>query len=140
MTSKAVQEYFYALDRLKSNQPIRLSKGTPINRDTVALEAGRTRGSIRLRPGLERLIEAIESASKESFKQRRKRVSEGDLASKLAEVQELKRENEILKSRYMSLLYINYQLSCELRTLGGAPPAVGNVVEIEVRESIRKNN
>ena len=38
------QEYFDALDRLKSNNPTNVPKGSKINNDTVALEAGRKRG------------------------------------------------------------------------------------------------
>ena len=43
----ALQEYYEALDRLKSNKTIRVSKGTKISKDAVALEAGRKRGSIK---------------------------------------------------------------------------------------------
>lgn len=44
---RGVQDYWDALARLKAGKPVRLPKGTPINKDTVALEAGRGRGSIK---------------------------------------------------------------------------------------------
>ena len=56
--SATVKEYFAALERLKQNKPQVIEKGSPINKDTVALEAGRKRGSIRNRPGFEPLLEA----------------------------------------------------------------------------------
>jgi hypothetical protein len=43
----AIDVYWQALERLKKNTPINLPKGTVINNDTVALEAGRKRGSIK---------------------------------------------------------------------------------------------
>jgi ribosomal protein S10 len=44
---KSIEEYFLALERIKNNKPIRIQKGSRINKDTVALEAGRERGSIK---------------------------------------------------------------------------------------------
>lgn len=37
--NETLQEYFDALERLKSNHPINVPKGSKINNDTVALEA-----------------------------------------------------------------------------------------------------
>ncbi len=42
-----LDEYNQALERLIKNTPINVPKGTKINKDTVALEAGRKRGSIK---------------------------------------------------------------------------------------------
>lgn len=42
-----IDEYHDALTRIKNNNPIRVPKGSRINKDTVALEAGRERGSIK---------------------------------------------------------------------------------------------
>jgi len=62
-----LQEYFEALERLKSNKPINVPKNSKINNDTVALEAGRKRGSIKKsREIFSELIEAINNASRES--------------------------------------------------------------------------
>lgn len=38
-----INEYYAALARLKANKPTVLAKGSAINNDTVALEAGRIR-------------------------------------------------------------------------------------------------
>ncbi|MBK4992469.1 hypothetical protein IAE39_000643 [Pseudomonas sp. S37] len=43
----AEEDYLAALDRLERDEPQILPKGTLINNDTVALEAGRKRGSIK---------------------------------------------------------------------------------------------
>lgn len=42
-----MKEYYDALDRLMRNCPIRVPIGSKINNDTVALEAGKKRGSIK---------------------------------------------------------------------------------------------
>ena len=55
----ALNEYYAALGRLKANRPTTLPKGSAINNDTMALEAGRKRGSIEL-------VEAIELAAQET--------------------------------------------------------------------------
>jgi hypothetical protein len=59
------EDYYNALERLKTNKPNILSKGSyKINQDTVALEAGRGRGSIKpSRPQFEELIGAIEDVA-----------------------------------------------------------------------------
>jgi len=62
----AIDDYWAALERLKGNKPIRLPPGTRINKDTVALEAGRKRGSIKKsRKIFGSLIGAIEFAAHE---------------------------------------------------------------------------
>lgn len=61
---KPHNEYFDALDRIKNNNPIRVSKGSRINKDLVALEAGKTRGSIKKsRETFSILINEIEKAA-----------------------------------------------------------------------------
>ncbi len=61
---KPHNEYFDALDRIKNNTPIRIPKGSRINKDLVALEAGKTRGSIKKsRETFATLINEIEIAA-----------------------------------------------------------------------------
>ncbi|ELA9072746.1 TPA: hypothetical protein GRI54_18820 [Vibrio parahaemolyticus] len=56
----SLNEYWEALERLSTNEPIRVPKGSSINNDTVAIEAGRKRGSIKKsRPSFSALIDAI---------------------------------------------------------------------------------
>lgn len=60
----ALSDYYEALERLKKNKPINIAPGGKINKDTVALEAGRKRGSIKSsRDGYVALIEDIAAAS-----------------------------------------------------------------------------
>ena len=61
----ALNEYYAALERLKVNKPTILAKGFAINNDTVALEAGRKRGSIK-KSRYAALVEAIELAAQEA--------------------------------------------------------------------------
>ncbi len=59
-----LQDYFDALDRLKRGKPINVPKGTKITNDSVSLEAGRKKGTIKKsRPVFSDLIEAINAAS-----------------------------------------------------------------------------
>ena len=62
----AIEDYYAALERLKTNAPLRLPKGTVINKDSVALEAGRKRSSIKKsRPVFDQLIKDIELSAKQ---------------------------------------------------------------------------
>ena len=62
--NQTIDEYFEALDRLIKNQPINIQKGFKINKDSVALEAGRKRGSIKKsREVFHELIEAIDTVA-----------------------------------------------------------------------------
>lgn len=64
----AISEYWEALERLKVDKPIRIAKGSKINKDAVALEAGRKRGSIKKsRQIFIDLISAIDLATLESL-------------------------------------------------------------------------
>ncbi len=61
MEKRQHSEYYEALERLDKNKPIRLPKGTRVNKSNVELEAGRTKGAIKSgRKGFELLINAIE--------------------------------------------------------------------------------
>jgi len=61
-----MQEYWEALERLKAGCPGRVPPGSSINKDTVALEAGRKRGSIKKsRSSFGELIAAIDTANGE---------------------------------------------------------------------------
>lgn len=64
----ALDEYYQALQRLKSSTPVRVPKGTKITKDSVALEAGRKRSSIKKsRPVFEQLIIDIDIAVEEQL-------------------------------------------------------------------------
>lgn len=62
--SSSLSEYIAALERLKANKPVRIAKGIRITNDSVALEAGRGKGSIKKsRAIFADLIQAIDEAS-----------------------------------------------------------------------------
>lgn len=64
--SNAMAEYFEALERLKKSANKVVPKGTRITNDSVALEAGRGKGSIKKsRPVFAALIAAIDAAASE---------------------------------------------------------------------------
>ena len=65
------EEYYDALERLRLNVPLVLQKGTyKINKDTVAIEAGRGRGAIKpSRGAFKDLIKEIEKAAAEYTKE-----------------------------------------------------------------------
>lgn len=63
MLGQPLGDYFAALDRMKKGTPNIVPKGTKITNDSVALEAGRGKGSIKKsRPVFAGLIAAISEA------------------------------------------------------------------------------
>lgn len=66
-----LKDYFEALERLKKGKPTNVPKGTRITNDSVSLEAGRKKGTIKKsRPIFSDLIEAIDAAAKAEAKHR----------------------------------------------------------------------
>lgn len=62
--SDILKDYFEALERLKKGKPINVPKGTKITNDSVSLEAGRKKGTIKKsRPIFRDLIEAIDAVA-----------------------------------------------------------------------------
>ena len=58
----AIKQYYEAFERLKNNKPINVPIGSKISNDTVALEAGKKRGTIKKsREVFVVLIEEIET-------------------------------------------------------------------------------
>lgn len=128
--SGTVQEYFAALERLKKGVPTLVPKGSPINKDQVALEAGRKRGTIRNRPGFEKLIAEIECAGEQPIPTKKKRLHNNP--NQTAEIERLQRDLDVARSRYMSLLYLNAEMAKVIRKLGGDVPQFGVVTDIQV--------
>jgi len=75
-----LKDYFDALERLKTRKPINVPKGTRITNDSVSLEAGRKKGTIKKsRPIFRALIEAIDAtavADVDPLDELRERLSE----------------------------------------------------------------
>jgi len=116
----AKEDYFAALQRLKRNQPRILPKNSLINKDSVALEAGRKRGSIRKNRDMDDLIAAIDVAANHDVHHRQvnlqKKRIEFSTKKKLweSEKEELVAELNVLRSRNMSLLYQVFLLTKKL--------------------------
>ncbi|MGF6572498.1 hypothetical protein SAMN05443245_4685 [Paraburkholderia fungorum] len=116
----SLDDYFAALDRLRARK-------AKINNDTVAIEAGRKKGSIKKsRPQFAALISAIEQANQEM------QLVNDDGAMRLEElkgkIEELRLRYEAAISREISLLRQVRELKTELVNLRG-----GSVVPIRSR-------
>lgn len=86
----AENEYYAALERLKANKPIILPKGSAINNDTVALEAGRKRGSIK-KSRHAALVQAIELATQQAGQ---------NVLSPTQQIEQAKTKTKAVKSDY----------------------------------------
>jgi len=110
----ALNEYYAALERLKANKPTILPKGSAINNDTVALEAGRKRGSIK-KSRHAALIEAIEQAGQQAGQNvlsPAQQVEQAKSKTKAvkSDYEQLKEDYEKLLEKCNSLLLENFEL------------------------------
>ena len=110
----ALNDYYAALERLKTNKPIILPKGSTINNDTVAMEAGRKRGSIK-KSRHAALIEAIEQAAQavgQNVLSPTQRVEKAKSKTKAvkSDYEQLKEDYEKLLEKCNSLLLENFEL------------------------------
>ena len=105
----AISEYYDALDRLLNGKPKVVSKSSKINLDTVALEAGRKRGSIKKsRSSFAGLIADVEAAARNSI------PVERDLSERLRATKVAYKE---LKLKYLKSLNREVVLSNRIREL-----------------------
>ena len=110
----ALNEYYAALERLKANKPTILPKGSAINNDTLALEAGRKRGSIK-KSRHAALIEVIEQAAQQvgqNILSPSQRVEQAKNKTKVvkSDYEQLKEDYEKLLEKCNSLLFKNFEL------------------------------
>ena len=89
----ALNEYYAALERLKANKPNILAKGSAINNDTVALEAGRKRGSIK-KSRHAALVQEIELAAQQAGQ---------NVLSSTQQIEQAKSKTKAVKSDYEQL-------------------------------------
>lgn len=76
-----LKDYFEALERLKRGTPVNVRKGTKISNDSVSLEAGRKKGTIKKsRPIFSDLIEAVDAAATADAKPRDEKQERLDTA------------------------------------------------------------
>lgn len=110
----ALNEYYTALERLKANKPIILPKGSAINNDTVAMEAGRKRGSIK-KSRHAALVEAIEQAAQQAGQNvlsPTQQIEQAKTKTKAvkSDYEQLKEDYEKLLEKVNSLLLENFEL------------------------------
>ena len=116
-----LSEYYAALERLKANKPTTLPKGSAINNDSVALEAGRKRGSIK-KSRHAALIDAIEQAAQQvgqNVLSPAQRIEQAKTKTKAvkSDYEQLKEDYEKLLEKCNSLLLENFELRQSVRTL-----------------------
>ena len=117
----ALNEYYAALERLKANKPTILPKGSAINNDTVALEAGRKRGSIK-KSRHAALIEEIELAAQQvgqNVLSPTQQIEQAKTKTKAvkSDYEQLKDDYEKLLEKANSLLVENFELRHKVGSL-----------------------
>ncbi len=102
-------DYYSALGRLVANKPNTVAKGTKITNDSVALEAGRKKGSIKKsRPVYSELISHIKDAHNKKLKS--KSVDKEKLIKAKVKSEKYKKLWEDSMAGEISLLYEVHQL------------------------------
>ena len=110
--SNAMTDYYAALERLKKR------KGARINNDTVAIEAGRKKGSIKKsRPQFTELIEAIDAANAVAERPKLELVERLNRAK--GDVKDLQTQLDESLARELALLRHVFSLRKELAALRG---------------------
>lgn len=121
--SKALVNLNEALNRLIASAPIRVPKGSKINNDTVALEAGLKRGAVkRSRPELAELLDDIKEAEakrlgKEYSKKNSKIVMQKEALKLKQQLKELQEKYDAQLSQINSLIFENHRLKREIQFL-----------------------
>ncbi len=107
--SEALKEYYDALERLKRRK-------ARINNDTVAIEAGRKKGSIKKsRPQFAALIAAIDDAGKVVTEERRKPEIQAEMAKQDARLLQQRLDESL--EREICLAQEVFQLKREINAL-----------------------
>ena len=120
--SEAMIDYYAALERLSTR------KGARINNDTVAVEAGRKKGSIKKsRPQFAELIEAIDAANAAS--ERPKLEVTDRLERAKGDAKHLRTQLDESLARELSLLRQVFSLRKELTLLRG-----GTILPLQPRK------
>lgn len=110
----ALNDYYAALERLKANKPTILPKGSAINNDTVALEAGRKRGSIKKsrHTGLVQVIELAAQEAGQNVLSPTQQIEQAKSKTKAVKsaYEQLREDYEKLLEKVNSLLVENFEL------------------------------
>lgn len=111
MTNNPLEEYFAALERLKK-------RNAKINNDTVALEAGRKKGSIKKsRPLFKELIETIDLAA--SAQATKNNTEKAKVEKYKSEAALLRAQLDAAYARELSLLAELLEAKCTIQSLTG---------------------
>lgn len=118
------EDYFAALKRIIEGKTRILSANSSINKDTVALEAGRKRGSIKKsRVEHSSIIAAIEAAAAQSLIAPKQTLKLENLKQKKKtnheEIKRLKKDYEQALCQIVSLIHQNHALQAKLLALTG---------------------
>lgn len=118
MTRQPLDDYFAALSRLIKGQPKIVPKGTRITNDSVSIEAGRGKGSIKKsRVLFATLIQAIDDAALKQASPSREQKER--LIRVKAKAEKYRQELESALAREISLLYELYETKKKLAVLTG---------------------
>ncbi len=118
MTTQILAEYFEALARLKAGRPVRIQKGTKITNDSVALEAGRGKGSIKKsRPVFSELIAAIAAAADEQSSMSPERQQRDQLERAKGVSKQYRKDLEAMTAALVSRLVEVHELKKQVRAL-----------------------
>lgn len=109
-----LNDYYAALELLKANKPTILPKGSAINNDSVAMEAGRKRGSIK-KSRHAALVQAIEQAAQQAGQNLlspTQQIEQAKSKTKAVKTdyEQLKEDYEKLLEKMNSLLLENFEL------------------------------
>lgn len=114
-----MKAYYEALERLKKGCPVVVPKGTKITNDSVSLEAGRQKGSIKKsRPQFADLIEAVSAAA--AVQSRPERNQEIRIARDKHRAVALQAQLDAALAREQSLVLELFELRKEMAKLTGA--------------------
>lgn len=118
MAQQSVEEYFEALDRLRKGKSKVVPKGTKITNDSVSLEAGRGKGSIKKsRAIFVDLIQAIDEAA--TIQAKPENEQKEQLAKAKSAARRYHRDLDAALAREISLLYELYETRKKLAQLTG---------------------
>jgi len=119
MTDNSLKEYFEALERIITDTPLHVPKGAKITNDSVAIEAGRKKGSIKKsRDNFSNLIAAIKLAAEEQNK--KSSNIQDKLNSTKIKAAQYRTDLEAALARELSLLYEVYELKKQLAKITGS--------------------
>lgn len=116
--SEPLADYFEALARLQAGRPVNVTRGLRITNDSVALEAGRAKGSIKKsRPSFSELIQAISAAAVAQADSSPEKQQQARLAKIKGTVQMHRNDVDAAMSSLVSRLYEIHELKVKVRAL-----------------------